>query len=132
MACPMVSIKRGNTNRSTETKTESDLTNRITKTKIEAEIRKKIIKANTGIKISTDIALVPLRTRKSTMAAITRIKTRKKRALHLARIRNTRVAVHLARKRIRTKAEIRNIITNQAQAPKTKTGKIRKECPIKY
>lgn len=135
MACPMVSIKKGNTNRSTGTRIESDLTNRITKTKIGAKIKKGITKVNTGIRTSTDIAPVPLRTRRSMMAAITRIKTRIKRVPRLAKTRSIRVAVRPARirRRIRTRAGIRNIITNQVRAPKTKTGKIRrKRCPMKY
>jgi len=122
----MVSIRKGNTNRSTETRTESGLTNRSTKTRIGAEIRRGIIKANTEIRTSTDIAPVLLRTRRSMMVAIIRIKTRIKRVLRL-KTRSIRVAVHPTRKRIRTRA--RNITTNRA--PKIKTGKIRKKVSYK-
>lgn len=132
----MVSTRKGNTNRSTETRIENALINRITKTKIGAEIRKEIIKASIGIRTrtSTDIAPVLLKIRRGMMAAITKIKTRKRRVLHLVRTRSTRVAVRPARirKRIRTGAGTRNIITNRARAPKTKTGKIRRKVSIKY
>lgn len=125
MACPMVSIKKGNTNQNTETRIESDLTNRITK--IGVKIRREIIKANIGIRtrINTDIAPVPLKTKKSIIAAIIRIRI--ERVPRLAR--STKVAVHPAKikKRIRTRAGTRNIITNRARAPKTKTGKIRRK-----
>lgn len=132
MACPMVLIRKGkHTNRSTE----NGLTNQNTKTKIGAEIRKEIIRANTGIRTrkSIDIAPVLLKTKKSMMAAIIRIRTRTERVPRLVRTRSTRVAVHPAkiRIRIRTRAETKNIITNQARAPKIKTGKMRKvSCKI--
>lgn len=126
----MVSIRKGNTNRSIETRTENDLTNRIIKTKI-GEIRRGIIKANTGTRTSIGIVPVLLRTRTSMMVAIIKIKTRIKRVLRL--VRSTRVAVHPVRIRIRTRAGTRNIITNRARAraPKTKTGKIRRNVSYK-
>lgn len=123
----MVSIKKGNTNQNTETRIESDLTNRITK--IGAKIKRGIIKANIGIRtrINTDIAPVPLKTKKSMIAAIIRIRI--ERVPRLARTRSTKVAVHPAKikKRIRIRAGTRNIITNRARAPKTKTGKIKRK-----
>lgn len=121
----MVSIRRGNINQSTETRIESDLTSRNTETKIGARIKREIIRANTkiGTRTSTDIAPVPLRTRRSKMAVIVRIKRGTKR-VPLVRTRSTRVAVRPAR--IRTRAETKNIITNQVRAPKTRTGKMRR------
>lgn len=119
----MVSIKKGNTNQNTGTRIESDLTNRITK--IGVEIRRGIIKTNIGtrIRINTGIAPVLLKIKKSMTAAIIKIE----RVLRLAKTRSTKVAVHPAKikKRIRTRARTRNIITNRAL--KTKTGKIKRK-----
>lgn len=124
----MVSIRKGNTNQSIGIRIENGLTNRIIKTKIGAEIRRGIIRVNTGIRTRTsiDIAPVLLRTRRSMIAAI--IKIRIKRVPLLVRTRSIR-AVRPARirKRIKTRAETRNIITNRARAPRTKTGKIERK-----
>lgn len=126
MACPMDSIKKGNTNLSTETK--SGLTNRITRTKIGTRRKRRIIRANTGIRTRIGIDIVPVLPRtKRNMTAAVRIKTRIERAL-LIRTRTGRRNIRVVVAAVcptKTKTRAKNIITNRVQAQRAKTGKMK-------
>lgn len=117
----MALIEKGNTNPNIETKIKKDLTSRITRTKREVKIKTGITRVNTGTKTGTSIDIASALRIKINMKA--RIKTRRKRVPLLARTRNTKVVAPLAK--IRTRAKTRNITTNRAPVPRTKTGERR-------